>query len=232
MLQVNPFLAASATWKVPPKAAGDGRRPARALSGATQLMRLQERASDSVMIRVLAIVLLCLLIGDPLLAAEGPLPRTPIYNSASKSYFQLFDDNEHPGNWEAARARAGMKAYKGVRGRLAVVDSPETHEFLLKAFSLDQRHLSVWIGLRYWCSARLLQWEEGRPFSPSEPDRFRLWHTEWSRSDENACSFSRSAKVGFAPVYYRTIGGLTRWQAVGAAKYFSYYLVEFPTGGE
>lgn len=172
-----------------------------------------------------------ILIG-PTLAAGEALPRTPIYNPASKSYFQLFDDNTYPGNWEAARNRAAMKAFKGVRGRLAVVDSPQTHEFLLRAFDLDRRKLSVWIGLRYWCSARLLQWEDGRPFSPSEPDRFRLWHAEWSRSDENACSLSRSAKVGFAPVYYRTIGGLTRWQAVGAAKYFSYYLVEFPTGGE
>ena len=182
------------------------------------------------MFRIFAIALTCLLFGGPLLAVAAPLPTTPVYNPASKSYFQLFTDNEHPGNWDAARARAGQKVYKGVRGRLAVVDSPETHEFLLRAFDLDQRQLSVWIGLRYWCSLRLLQWEEGRPFSPSDPDQFRLWHAEWSRSDENACSFSRSARVGFAPVYYRTISGLTRWQAVGAAKYFSFYLVEFPTG--
>jgi hypothetical protein len=112
------------------------------------------------------------------------------------------------------------------------VESAETHEFLRQAFGMDQRSLSVWIGLRYWCNARLLQWEGGRPFEPSDPEQFRLWHSQWSRTDENACDFSKSAKVGFAPVYYRTIGGVTRWQAVGAAKYFAYYLVEFPTGEE
>lgn len=184
------------------------------------------------MIRLLATVLALLLACGSTSAADPPLPRSPIYNPASKTYFQLFDDNEHPGNWEAARSRANMKAYKGVRGRLAVVDSPETHAFLLRAFDLDQRHLSVWIGLRYWCSARLLQWEDGRPFSPADPEHFRLWHAQWARADADACNFTRSTKVGFAPVYYRTISGLTRWQAVGAAKYFSYYLVEFPTGGE
>lgn len=184
------------------------------------------------MIRAVAIVLLCMLHGAPLQAADLPLPRTPIYNPASKSYFQLFNDNIHPGNWNAARARAAKHAYKGVRGRLAVVDRPETHEFLLRTFKLTQRGVAVWIGLRYWCDARLLQWEDGSPFEPSSPQAFRLWHAEWSRSDVDACGFARSAKVGFAPVYYRTVGGLTRWQAVGAAKYFSYYLVEFPTGGQ
>lgn len=183
------------------------------------------------MVRAIAICLFCIIWGNPLWAAE-PLPLSPIYNPASKSYFQLFDDNEHPGNWQAARARAQMKAFKGVRGRLAVIDSPETHDFVVKSFDLNKRGVSVWIGLRYWCSARLLQWEGHRPFSPRDPDSFRLWHSQWSRSDQNACSFTGSAKVGYAPVYYRTMSGITRWQAVGAAKYFSYYLVEYPTGDE
>ncbi|HEY9536451.1 MAG TPA: C-type lectin domain-containing protein [Kiloniellaceae bacterium] len=177
-------------------------------------------------------IIICMLFGRPSLAADLPLPRTPIYDSHSQSYFQLFGDNVHPGNWEAARIRAAQKFYKGVQGRLAVVDSAETHAFLLRAFKLNRRHISVWIGLRYWCSARLLQWEDGLPFAPSEPDHFRHWHANWSRTDQDACSFSKSSKVGFAPVYYRTIAGQARWQAVGAAKYFDYYLVEFPTGGE
>ncbi|WP_193369760.1 C-type lectin domain-containing protein [Pelagibius marinus] len=184
------------------------------------------------MIRAVAIFLVCTLYSAPLLAAELPLPQTPIYNPASKSYFQLFKDNVYPGHWMAARERASIKAYKGVRGRLAVVDSWEDHKFLLEAFGLTKRRVSVWIGLRYWCAARLLQWEDGRLFEPSEPTMFRLWHADWSRSDSDACNMSKSGKVGFAPVYYRTIGAITRWQAVGAAKYFRYYLVEFPTGGE
>jgi hypothetical protein len=178
------------------------------------------------------LIIICMLFASPLLAADLPLPQSPIYNPHSKSYFQLFSDNRHPGNWEAARIRAEQKVYKGVRGRLAVVDSAQTHSFLLRAFKLDRRDISVWIGLRYWCSARLLQWEDGSPFAPSEPTHFRLWHADWSRTDEDACTFSKSASVGFAPIYYVTMAGLTRWQAVGAAKYFDYYLVEYPTGGE
>jgi hypothetical protein len=42
----------------------------------------------------------------------------------------------------------------------------------------------------------------------------------------------KSLKLGYAPVYYRNIGGTIRWQAVGAAKYFAYYLVEYVTNGE
>lgn len=126
--------------------------------------------------------------------------------------------------------RAAAKSFKGVRGRLAVIDSVETHDFVLRTFDLTQRKYQVWIGLRYWCTAHLLQWEGHLPFSPSDPGQFKMWHSQWSRTDENACSFTKSSKLGFAPVYYRTIGNVTRWQAVGAAKYFSYYLVEFPTG--
>src|SRR3546814_21041878 len=125
-------------------------------------------------IRGFAIAIICLFFSGPLLAADLPLPRTPIYDPHSKSYFQIFDDNVHPGNWEAARSRAGMKAYKGVRGRLAVIDSAETQKFLLRAFDLDRRHISVWIGLPTVSSARLLKWDDGRPSAPCHPHHFRL----------------------------------------------------------
>lgn len=181
------------------------------------------------MIRLLATAIICLLASGPALADDPPLPQSPVYDPHSKSHFQLFDDNKSPGSWEAARARAVRKSYRDVPGRLAVVDSRETHEFLLRAFDLDQRSPSVWIGLRYWCTARLLQWEHGTPFSPSDPEPFRLWHAQWTHPQAPACS-TRAA--GFAPVYYRTIGGVTRWQAVEASRYLSHYLVEFPTGAE
>jgi hypothetical protein len=195
-------------------------------------MRIPNHDSQVGMCRAAALWLLCLLYSGPLWAAEGPFPNSPVYNPASKSYFQLFGDNENPGTWDAARTRAGMKSFKGVRGRLAVIDSADTHSFVVRTFNLTQRKNTVWIGLRYWCSAHLLQWEVGRAFSPSDPDHFKMWHSQWSRSEESACGLSKSVKEGFAPVYYRTIGNITRWQAVGAAKYFSYYLVEFPTDKE
>src|SRR3546814_5917400 len=66
----------------------------------------------------IGLIIICMLFGRPSLAADLPLPRTPIYDSHSQSYFQLFGDNVHPGNWEAARIRAAQKFYKGVQGRL------------------------------------------------------------------------------------------------------------------
>ena len=174
--------------------------------------------------------LFCLLYAGSVWAAEGPVPSAPVYNPSSKSYFQLFSDNLHPGGWEGARTRAGMKSFKGVRGRLAVIESAETHDFVVRVFNLTQNKFAVWIGLRYWCSAHLLQWVSGRPFSPSDPDHFKIWHTKWSRNSENDCSFAGSKTLGYAPVYYTTIGNVTRWQAVGASKAFSHYLVEYPTG--
>ena len=185
--------------------------------------------------RILVFGLFWILCDNPVRAAEGPFPLTPIYNPSSKSYFQLFGDNHHPGNWEAARTRAAMKSFKNVRGRLAVIDSVETHKFVLQTFDLTRRKVAVWIGLRYWCKTHLLQWDSSRPFSPSDAGYFRIWHARWSRNDEtkgDACQFTGSRRSGFAPIYYRTIGASTRWQAVGAAKFFPHYLVEFPTGKE
>jgi hypothetical protein len=184
------------------------------------------------MTRKAVLFLICMLWSTPLWSAGGPQQSAPIYDPASKSYFQLFNDNFNPGNWEAAKQRAGEKVFKGVRGRLAVVDSVETHNFIIQNFHLNWRDASVWIGFRYWCSVHMLQWEGSLPYSPSDANHFALWHSSWSRGNQDPCSMYKSLKLGYAPVYYRNIGGTIRWQAVGAAKYFAYYLVEYVTNGE
>lgn len=158
----------------------------------------------------------------------------PVYNPASKSYFQFFSDNLRPGDWVTARKRAEMKVYKGVRGRLAEVHDQETHDFLVRAFQLDRHENSVWIGLRYWCNARLLQWGHERAFAPSEPDHFRIWLNPWQRDAAmpgGSCGMHASTISGFVPVYYANDGGFAGWRATGSAKYFDYYIVEYPTGG-
>src|SRR3546814_13056367 len=85
----------------------------------------------------IGLIIICMLFGRPSLAADLPLPRTPIYDSHSQSYFQLFGDNVHPGNWEAARIRAAQKFYTGVQGRLAVFARAATHAFLLRPSKVD-----------------------------------------------------------------------------------------------
>ncbi len=157
-----------------------------------------------------------------------------VYNPHTKSYFQLYRDN-HPGRWSDALKRAKTKFYNGVSGRLAHVEDMETHEFLIESLGLRHEAEPIWIGLRYWCRFRMLQWTSDRAFSPSDPERFRLWHTNWSFNGPNASACDLDASQGprgFAPVYYTTINGITRWQAIGAAKYYTRYVVEYQTGGE
>lgn len=155
----------------------------------------------------------------------------PVYNPASKSYFQLVHDRSRSYRWDRAQKEAAKKVFKGARGRLAVIDSLETHQFVLRNFDIRSERTNVWIGLRYWCPVQMLQWEGNRLFSPTDPEKFRAWHTPWHRL-RHFCQDVRTRQHGYMAAYYRTINGITQWQAVGIAKGFHYYLVEFPTGEE
>jgi|SRR5215468_10164275 len=154
----------------------------------------------------------------------------PIYSPVSKSYFQLFSDNTYPGTWVAAKQRAEAHRFRGVKGRLAVVDSPEIDRFIISRFGFKHE---TWIGLRYWCSFRKLQWINGEAFSPADRRKYTNWHAKWYRSDETICGTGTlTSHDDYMPVYYLSIAGAARWQAVGDKKWFKYYLVEYPTKGE
>ena len=157
----------------------------------------------------------------------------PVYNPQTKSYFELRNDlfgNNH--GWTNAKQAAEKLQFKGVRGRLAVVDSLQTHQFLVKNFNLEAE---TWIGLRFWCKYKKLQWVNGK-IHPR--DAFNHWDPRWYRyygsSDPNLqfCRTSGTIESGYMPVYYLPAEKGYRWQAVGSAKGFRHYLVEFPTGGE
>ena len=154
----------------------------------------------------------------------------PIYNPATKSYFQLLNLKTPSKTWRNAKEAAASLIYRGARGRLAVVDRPETHQFVLENF--DFRGPS-WIGLRYWCRFRMLEWSGQRPYAPTDPDRFHVWHPQWYRHEDTKCSSNSPSKDNYMPVYYQPMGeGSAIWQASGHAKGFNFYLVEFPTGEE
>ena len=162
------------------------------------------------------------------LAANSGDP--PIYNPATESYFQLLKLNTHKRRWLDAREAAASQFFKGTRGRLAVVDRLETHEFILENFEFEN---PIWIGLRYWCGFRMLEWTGQRPYSPTEPGRFQAWHPQWYRNAQTLCAPSLQGTTNYMPVYYQPFGrNNARWQASGPAKFFGLYLVEFPTGGE
>ena len=164
---------------------------------------------------------LCLVYSADSRAAETF--NKPIYNPETKSYFELRiqDDME----WQGARRAAESHIYKGVRGRLAIVSTPEVHSFLQHNFEIKEE---AWIGLRYWCTFRKLQWVTGKVMKPED---FGAWHPTWHRPDGIApCEAAATKTTGYMSVYYQPSSAGFKWQAVGSAKKFKRYFVEYPTG--
>ncbi len=177
---------------------------------------------------VVTLAALCVAATTAFSAAKPGDP--PIYNPASKSYFQLLNQTAQKKNWRNAYQAALSKTFKGVRGRLAVIDRPETHEFILQTFDTTR---PIWIGLRYWCRFRMLQWNDLRPFSPSDPGSFQAWHPQWYRNTQSMCATWQSRENAYMAFYYQSIGERNaRWQASGPAKFFDRFLVEYPIGEE
>ena len=115
-------------------------------------------------------------LGSNRILAAAELGDPPIYNPASKSYFQIVDKRS---NWSMAYDAARTQTYKGVRGHLAIVDSVETHQFIAENFDFDGK--AVWIGLRYFCSYHMLMWNNQRAYSPTDAGHFQAWHPQWHR---------------------------------------------------
>lgn len=156
-------------------------------------------------------------------AAPGQLIGVPVYDPDSKHYFALMHvgTEPYPGMWDKVANAAKRQSYKGVRGRLAVVDSFEIHEFLLRTFK-PSRYQAIWIGMRYLCRAKKLEWSDGRIFQPGS---FQAWDQNW-KQDVYVCS-ERNDPNDWAPVAYSP---QFRWIVKGRHKQYDWYFVEFPTG--
>lgn len=148
----------------------------------------------------------------------------PVYFPGTNSYYQLRVEDT-PVYWLVARKNAASQSLKGVRGRLAVIQDPDLHKFIKKKFKSRR---AIWIGLRYWCGTRSLQWVTGEKHSPG---MFNPWARQWFRTARTMCGSGTATKTGsFMPVYYLPHGDGFLWQASGPAKGFKSYLVEYPTG--
>jgi hypothetical protein len=160
----------------------------------------------------------------------------PKYNPATKSYFELYSPDASdptknrvslsgPIGWTKANVLAARRSYNGVRGRLAVVDSLQTHNLLRENF---RPQLAAWIGLRYWCNFNKLQWVTGK---------FHRWGPVWNHSaktpkdDPNQKSYCerRNNKHYFPVHYWGTQYGFF-WNANGRHKEFNALFIEYPTG--
>jgi len=166
------------------------------------------------------------------LVAGKPLWKSdPVLHPGSGSYFQLVRDQSGKSgsngrHWDEAVAAARNMTYKGRRGRLAVIDNPELHQWILNQWDITTLRGGgqTWIGLRYWCPYRQLAWIDGteHPFTAYTP-----WSTPWYRQDGIRCS---TTNIPYMGVYIdpRTL----RWRATGYKKAHKFYIVEYPARQE
>lgn len=131
------------------------------------------RARRALSLPMLAVIaaLCVVLLGAP--GAASAKTVGPFYNPHTKSYFALVELGTMSGkSWDRAAQLASTRSYKGVHGRLAVVDDVQTHMWLQEKFKAEMDK-DAWIGLRYFCNARKLMWVDGEIMDESPPG---VWH--------------------------------------------------------
>jgi len=160
-------------------------------------------------------------------ATPGQLIGTPVYDPEAKRYFALMHTAQGAQSltmWESVAEQARRQSYKGVSGRLAIVDSAEIHGFLLRTFRPNPVQ-DIWIGLRYLCRAKKLEWSDGKLWQPGS---FQNWDANWNQ-DPYTCS-DKNNPNDWAPVVYQQ--GMRSWVVKGNHKGYHWYFIEYPTGHE
>lgn len=161
--------------------------------------------------------------------AAKSLLSTPVYNPDTKSYFELVPAprgysgrdrsfNEIP--WQSAANVAAGRMHKGVRGRLAIVKSQATNDFLINTFKPES---AAWIGLRFFCQVRRLMWVNG---DVHPTNAYANWGRSWQAAGDTPCAPDHQ----FAPIALSPAQGGWRWEGRGQAKEFYAFFVEYPTG--
>ena len=174
---------------------------------------------------LLAVGLVSAVGSTQVLGDAKPLVNTPVYYAPAKSYFALVDfrGTGHFRNWIDAARYAANQSYKGTRGHLAVIDSPELHEFLRKTF---RPRNPTWIGLRYWCTYGKSQWITGATL---RNDEFAIWNRPWDLSGRGP---NQKCPDNYLAIYYTPVDQGFRWAAQSANKNWKFYFVQYPTGQE
>ncbi len=163
--------------------------------------------------------------------ADATLWDTPAYFPGNKNHYELV--RAQPGqsirgsriaeiSWNRAAQAAQQRHYRGARGRLAVVKSPELNDWLRTTFRPRQM---VWIGLRYWCKLNTLQWVTGEIYPRTE---YANWDPVWAGTGGYLPDCRNQS--WFWPVHYWGIDRGFRWHANGMIKEAHGYFVEYPTG--
>jgi hypothetical protein len=160
--------------------------------------------------------------------AAGPMVEKPIYFEGTGSYYEMIDYRPTTGGyglrWEQAEKLASQKMLGGVKGRLALIQSPETELFL--KINLRPDH-ATWFGLYFDCDSRKFFWIDGTQMENTDYANFVT--TNWFREPTGTiCSDYRGYRR--YPVFL-DMGGDKRWAVRGPTKLFYYYIIEYPTGG-
>lgn len=132
-----------------------------------------------------------------------------LYEPSSGSYFELHRVKDGFGKtrWRDVNKFVEGRLYKGIRGRLAVIKTRQTHEFVRKNFRF---RLPTWIGLRYMCSNRSLVWVTGERVNRGSD--FQIWDRSWIRTPNMNCD---DRAIDYMAVHYTTNPGHPTWQASG-----------------
>lgn len=168
--------------------------------------------------------------------AEGVNYNKPVYNPETKSYFELHRPKGQVAKvgiaWPEASKIAAGKNYRGVRGRLAVVKTAATDKFLRETFKSST---AAWIGLRYWCGFKRLQWITGEIHGLN---KFQRWGTTWNIKGRNRALSSMlaecPARAGGTPyflgIHYWNLKSGFNWNANSLNTGLNALFIEYPTG--
>ena len=164
-----------------------------------------------------------------------PVYNKPLYNPETKSYFELHFPGEGMSygespefNWRDAREYAPSRVFRGVRGRLAIVKTKETNDFIVKNLKPG---CCPWIGLYFSCAERTLVWVTGEIWPLTAYNNWsRIWNVMGTHPNKP------SAKQGCTPggppsgVHYWGPDGQYKWNTNSANKAFHNMIIEYPTG--
>ena len=155
----------------------------------------------------------------------GAAAAEPVHDPESGSYYDLIQVPKMCGvgreyctmMWRSARKDARKRTYKGMRGRLAIIHSKRVHQLLAKNFQLTKPFHPAWIGMRYWCLTKALEWDDGTVLQKAS-GAFMPWNVPWHRG--SACG-AQYMPVAYLPNF--------RWQAAGQNVGYPHYFIEYPT---
>ena len=153
---------------------------------------------------------------------RGHLFNFTVRDPHSKNYFRL--EQISRGNYVNARGNARSKVFKGVRGRLAVIRSRETQDFIVRTLRPPDE---TWIGLRMTCSPRKLVWVTGELLDKRK--HYANWGRRWHYDDRYAPCRGDGVNLQFAGIALVRERNVVRWYAIAPAHQTQSLLIEFPT---